>query len=708
MGNITGGNITSLGTVTAAGNIGSTQQTIIGTANDTASSTGNIVMSGRNIATDVVFAPDASNTTTPTGGRILIGSGVAGNTSIETYDVNNVLRGPRVAIMDSYTKNNSAVVSGQLTTYAAVSLEGNSTLTTSRVHGITSLVAVSGGAAGNTWLPTVNGGVVNNGLNAINGVLQIGAPTANLVTLIGANITAKYATATSGILQINGNGTVVGNGYGHFSSIFTSATGNVSISNVASYSLGFSDLVTTTATVGNTIGYLFPNHISGLFGLQSIGNSFQRGNLYAFMNAGNLAQVRLGSTREQHYYAYPHTTTTGNVIVDASNGKVQTLTPTGNVTITDFTNFVSSAFNNGTSATIPQQDDVTLIITQPEFAPFYTVTLPTTVVTGGYPVQYQNGLQTVASTSYARTFVTIRPSPSGTNGFPWYVSVAASSGSLAAAGSNTMVQFNDANNMGANIQFTYDKTTNLLGAGNINVYQTTGNVWGNLNAGNITTTGATSLIYSTGNITSAGQVSAVGNITGGNISTAGQITATGNVTGGNVLTGIVSATGNVIGSNVFTGGSVSATGKVIAGTDMSAIGNVVAGNIYTTGTSTLGSIQSYSQLQYTLGTSGTIDIDKTQGQVQLLAPVGNVTIGSLTNFVTTQSSQNQADTVTLVIKQGATPYTITMPTGNAAIKYAGNITSVGTTANSVTMASISAANVSGSALYLITVSPEFQ
>ena len=49
-----------------------------------------------------------------------------------------------------------------------------------------------------------------------------------------------------------------------------------------------------------------------------------------------------------------------------------------------------------------------------------------------------------------------------------------------------------------------------------------------------------------------------------------------------------------------------------------------------------------------------------------------------------------------------------MPTGNAAIKYAGNVTTVGNVnANSVTMASISAANVGGAALYLITVSPEF-
>jgi hypothetical protein len=205
-----------------------------------------------------------------------------------------------------------------------------------------------------------------------------------------------------------------------------------------------------------------------------------------------------------------------------------------------------------------------------------------------------------------------------------------------------------------------------------------------------------------------GTITGTGNITGGNINTPGAVSAAGNITGGNVNTGIVSATGNVIGSNVFTGGSVSATGKVIAGTDMSAIGNVVAGNIYTTGTSTLGSLQTYSEKRYTTATSGTVNIDKTAGQVQYISLTGNVTIGSLQNFVISQGGQNQADTVTVIIKQSATPYTVTMPTGNAAIKYAGNVTSVGTTANAVTMTSITATDLAGTTTYLITISPEFQ
>jgi hypothetical protein len=66
----------------------------------------------------------------------------------------------------------------------------------------------------------------------------------------------------------------------------------------------------------------------------------------------------------------------------------------------------------------------------------------------------------------------------------------------------------------------------------------------------------------------------------------------------------------------------------------------------------------------------------------------------------------QVDTLTIIVEQGTTPYTVTLPTG-AAFKYAGNVTTVGATANAVTMISVTAANVRGTTTYLTTVSPEF-
>jgi hypothetical protein len=344
------------------------------------------------------------------------------------------------------------------------------------------------------------------------------------------------------------------------------------------------------------------------------------------------------------------------------------------------------------------------------------------------------------------TYITIKASPStgASGGFPWFLSVNAggTGAQQGAAGSDQQVQFNDSNVLAGNAQFTYDKSINTLTAGNINVVQAS-TLWGNIQAGNInlqpgslmyagnvtaTTKVETPQLYAntitdggfagTGNIQvnaanvfASGNIIGTGNITGGNLRTAGLISSTGNITGGNLRTGgSVSATGNVIGAGIYTGGDVSAAGNIIGvslvGSVVSVSGNITGGNITTTGISNLGSLNTYNEAQYTLPTSGSITISKLNGQVQYLGLTGNVTSISLTNFVTSQGGVNQSDTVTLIIKQGATPYTVTMPT-NSAIKYAGNVTSVGTTANSVTMASISAANVGGAALYLITVSPEF-
>jgi hypothetical protein len=317
--------------------------------------------------------------------------------------------------------------------------------------------------------------------------------------------------------------------------------------------------------------------------------------------------------------------------------------------ITDVTNLVTSAFNTPLGTTIPQSQSVTVQIRQG--ATGYAVTLPSTL--SGSPVSYADGFNTVSTTAQSTTTVTFYQAPSGTTGStPFYAEVKSSDAGGGAAGDDGLIQFNIG---GASL------TGGRLGA--------TGNLfWSN-----------SSQTLQTQNCNVVADLNALGNINGGTLNTGGSISATGNITGGNLRTsGLVSATGNITG-----------------------------GNITTTGISTLGSLKTYSEAQYTLATSGTVNIDKTNAQVQYLAPTANVTIGSLTNFVTSQGGQNQADTVTLIIKQGATPYTITMPTGNAAIKYAGNVTTVGTTANSVTMASISAANVGGAALYLVTVSPEF-
>jgi hypothetical protein len=131
--------------------------------------------------------------------------------------------------------------------------------------------------------------------------------------------------------------------------------------------------------------------------------------------------------------------------------------------------------------------------------------------------------------------------------------------------------------------------------------------------------------------------------------------------------------------------------------------------------SRLGMLDRFHELNAnTSTTTGTVNIDKNSGQVQTIYPTGNVTVGTFSNFVTRVTKPdstfvNTADTVTLIIQQGATPYSITMPTGNTQIRYAGGISTVGATANTTTMISITGVydyTAAGNE-YLITISPEF-
>jgi hypothetical protein len=128
----------------------------------------------------------------------------------------------------------------------------------------------------------------------------------------------------------------------------------------------------------------------------------------------------------------------------------------------------------------------------------------------------------------------------------------------------------------------------------------------------------------------------------------------------------------------------------------------------------LGSLSSFNEYTGNItSSSGSLAVNKNNGQVQQVYLTENITTISFSNFVTrvqkpNASYANQSDTVTLIIQQGATPYTVTMPTGTG-YKYAGGVTIVGATANATTMISITGTynyNISATE-YLITISPEF-
>jgi hypothetical protein len=110
--------------------------------------------------------------------------------------------------------------------------------------------------------------------------------------------------------------------------------------------------------------------------------------------------------------------------------------------------------------------------------------------------------------------------------------------------------------------------------------------------------------------------------------------------------------------------------------------------------------------------SGALTIDKSIGQVQYVDVTEAITSITLSNFVTLAgdgtNTDGEVDTVTVIFRQDSTGRSITMPSGSA-YKYAGGVNTVGSTANSVSMVSITALyNISTAANeYLITISPEF-
>jgi hypothetical protein len=127
----------------------------------------------------------------------------------------------------------------------------------------------------------------------------------------------------------------------------------------------------------------------------------------------------------------------------------------------------------------------------------------------------------------------------------------------------------------------------------------------------------------------------------------------------------------------------------------------------------LGSLRLFNEYQYDNSSSaGTLTVNKNNGQVQSVVLSEDITTVTFSNFVTSATdgttTDYQTDTVTLILRQGSTPYTVTMPTGSA-YRYAAGTTTVGSTANTTTMISVTANydSISAADQYLITISPEF-
>lgn len=262
----------------------------------------------------------------------------------------------------------------------------------------------------------------------------------------------------------------------------------------------------------------------------------------------------------------------------------------------------------------------------------------------------------------------------GTGNLAW--ALGTSSTTTAPAGTNTMVQFNDAGVIGGNAGFTFNKTTGSIAlTGNISAT-------GNISIGNITSTGnsvANNYTTTSGSVTAPLYKNGTSNIaitSGGNITlyVAGNATArlTATSTGANIA-GTLSVSGN---ANV---GNIGATNGAFAGaltgiTTATASGNVTGGNVIAT-TYTVSGV-----------TGGITATGTTQGTATVLANAFNVvTTVSGTNYGVKLPAPISANSTVgmrvMVRNDGAVPLYVYPPTGaqinnlGANIAYQQNATS---------------------------------
>jgi hypothetical protein len=187
---------------------------------------------------------------------------------------------------------------------------------------------------------------------------------------------------------------------------------------------------------------------------------------------------------------------------------------------------------------------------------------------------------------------------------------------------------------------------------------------------------------------------------------------------------------NAVGFASYNSGTANITGNAYAyfmPGPTNSIGGISQANIARTATnyyflrnddtlakSRLGSLELYQNFTANATATGAVTISKDNGQYQNMYLTGNVSSMTFSNFVTRVQTpsgtyNNQTDIVTLVIQQGATPYTVTMPTGNTQIRYSNGNSTVPSVANSTVVVSVTGTynyNLSNNQ-YLIDISSSY-
>jgi hypothetical protein len=179
------------------------------------------------------------------------------------------------------------------------------------------------------------------------------------------------------------------------------------------------------------------------------------------------------------------------------------------------------------------------------------------------------------------------------------------------------------------------------------------------------------------------------------------------------LSGNANTSGNVFG--IYMGGATAVYAQLINGNQARAANQYYfLRNDDDVAQNKLGSLRTFHEYRYdNSSSSGTLTVNKNNGQVQYITVSEDISTVTFSNFVVSASdsvnTDYQTDTVTLIFQQDATGRSITLPAPSTTYKYAAGLNIMGSTANAVQMVSVTATYNAGLAgtQYLITVSPEF-
>ena len=391
------GNITLPGPATSGGNIAAivAGNAVVRLDNVTGNITaGNIVINQNQITT--VGVQVSTPTTAISNARIVMGTGYNGNigTFADTSGSGPRVRNSRLAVWDSGLTGNSATQS-ELSVLNQLEITSNIANLLTRINATTVTLQMGGGSAANVV-------TTNNPLATVAAQNSFLVGTSGNAAVGNTTIAQPIATGSSISVSPGGN---ANSAVAHQSTMFNLG-GN--ITNAVMYSAS-TTRTTGTAVATNVAVYYVPPFAGNSLAGGSIGAGFRTATTYYGLRVDdNLAQAKLGSLRQYHEFEYQIPTTSGNVVIDKTNGQVQVLNLTGNVTITDYTNFVSTAYVDGTTTEPWQADTVTIVINQGTTGG-YTVTLPTNNVTNGQTL-YANGIKTVSTVANSVSLISVTAS----------------------------------------------------------------------------------------------------------------------------------------------------------------------------------------------------------------------------------------------------------------------------------------------------------